>query len=417
MLRRMRAQLLCLLVVCACGGSSAGPDGGGGDDDGAVAPDADPAICRDVDCSGHGTCVAVNDQPLCDCDGGYMRTDATTCEVAVGPTLAGCPLFPADNLFNTQIDALPVHPDSDAFIATIGGGTNVHLDLGTTTDQQAKDFYGIPYNVVHGDTFTWPTVHFLSTDPDLDWSPEEESDCAVGTTHTFTQPCTVSTPLLPIPPSGVIVEGGIDSSSDQQPYGDHHILMVDADTCWLWETYHSYSPSAGTWNIYGSAGWDLTSNALRPDMWSSADAAGFPILPLLLRPDEAATGAIHHALRFTINSDKIRIGYVWPARHLTSNGTESTDLPPMGQLFRLKASYVIPGDVSTQSRAILEAMKTYGVYLADGGSDMYVTGAPGAWDDSVFSDVQALEANDFEAVDLGPIMDRPGFDPDSGAVP
>jgi hypothetical protein len=406
-----------LVVVGACGGgSSGGPDADDDGDDSGVPPDAS-AVCIGVDCSGHGSCHAVDGAALCECDGGYVRTDATTCELSVGPTLGGCPLFPSNHIFNTPIDTLPVHADSDAFIATIGGGVNVHLDLGTETDQTSPEFYGIPFNIVHGGTFTWPEVDFLSTDPDVDWDAEAESDCAAGTAHTFTQPCTIATPLLPIPPSGVIVEGGIDTSADQQPYGDHHILLLDADACWLWETYHSYSGSGGIWNIYGSAGWDLTSNALRPDEWSSADAAGLPILPLLLRADEAATGEIRHALRFTINSDKIRIGYVWPARHLTSNGTTSTDLPPMGQLFRLKASYPIPAGAGTQTRAILTAMKTYGMYLADGGSDMYITGDPGAWDDSAFSEVQDLQASDFEAVDLAPIMGRPGWSQDSATVP
>ncbi|MCA9677515.1 MAG: hypothetical protein KC464_21000, partial [Myxococcales bacterium] len=401
-----------------------GPDGGdddGGGGGGDARPiDAFPEVCLDVTCSGHGTCFAVDGAATCQCDGGYVRTDATTCEAAVGPTLGGCPLLPADHLFNTPIDALPVHPDSDAFIATIGGTRRVHLDLGTTTDQQDPEFYGIPFNLVHGGTFTWPTVAFLSTDPDLDWNPRVESDCAVGAGHSFVAPCTsqqAPAPLLPIP-AGVVVEGGVNSSVDQQPYGDHHILLLDVDTCRLWETYHSYSPGPGTWNIYGAAGWDLTSNALRPDGWTSADAAGFPILPLLLRADEAATGEIKHALRFTIQSSKIRTSYVWPARHLTGNGTGSTSLPPMGQLFRLKADYAIPSGAGVQARAVLQALKTYGMYIADGGSDMYVQGDPSAaWTDDTFAVVQAVPASAFEAVDLAPIMARPGWDVDSGAVP
>jgi hypothetical protein len=404
----------CACALAACGSSGSEDDGDDGGDD------EPPAVCIGVTCSDHGECFEVDGAPLCQCDGGYVRTDPTTCELAVGPTLGGCPLFPANHLFNTPIDALPVHDDSDAFLDTIGRDTNIHLDLGTETDQQSEEYYGIPYNIVHADTFAWPEVAFFSADPDMDWDPRPEADCAVGTTHQLVQPCTegdAPEPLLPIP-AEVLVEGGINSSGDQTPYGDHHILLVDSDQCWLWEVYHAYSPAPGTWNIFGSAAWDLGTNNLRPDEWTSADAAGFPILPLLLRADEAATGEIRHALRFTIESDTIRTSYVWPARHLTNNGTDSTDLPPMGQLFRLRSEYEIPSGASTQSRAILQAMKTYGMYIADGGSDMYVTGEPSAdWDDDVFDTVQNLTAGDFEAVDLTPIMELAGWSEDSAGVP
>lgn len=405
-------------VACGNGGGSSLDSGNNPNiDSGGAGADANPAICAGIDCSGHGTCVASGGAPLCQCDGGYVRDGDTTCVPAVGPSLAGCPLFPANHIFNTPIDTLPVHPNSDAFIATIGPARELHLDLGTQTDQQADDYYGIPYNVVSGDSFDWPEVDF---EGDLGWDPRPESDCAVGPTHTFTSPCTAAAapnPLLPIPAT-VLVEGGINTDSNQQPYGDHHILLLDADTCRLWETYHSYLGADGVWDIFGSAGWDLTSNALRPEGWTSADAAGFPILPLLIRAGEAQSGTIDHALRFTINSNKLRTAYVWPARHLTTNGTGSADLPPMGQLFRLKATYQIPADAHVQTRAILQALKTYGMYIADGGSDMYIQGEPSAaWAEEIFDEVQSVPASEFEAVDLSPIMARPGFDPDSSAVP
>jgi hypothetical protein len=214
-----------------------------------------------------------------------------------------------------------------------------------------------------------------------------------------------------------LVEGGIDTRP-LQPYGDHHILLLDQDTCRLWELYHAYPSASSGWDIFGSATFDLKSNALRPKDWTSADAAGFPILPLLLRADEANAGAIHHALRFTISSDKIRNEYVWPARHLTTNGTMSTNLPPMGQLFRLKAGYTIPAGYNAQAKAILQAMKTYGMYIADGGSDMYVTGEPSAlWADNTYSQVQSVGSSQFEAVDLAPIRARTGWSVNSAAVP
>jgi hypothetical protein len=123
-------------------------------------------------------------------------------------------------------------------------------------------------------------------------------------------------------------------------------------------------------------------------------------------------------MRFTIPSDLIRTSYIWPARHKTSNGTASTTLPPMGQLFRIKASYRIPTSFHAQSRAIVTALQHYGMYIADGGSAMYITGEPSSsWDDTTFSEVQSLQAMDFEAVDISAVMSRPGFDPDSGAVP
>ena len=329
------------------------------------------------------------------------------------PVVGACPLFPANNIFNTRIDSLPPDGSSSAYIGSIGGSTHLHLDLGQQTDQSQADFYGIPYNVVHGNALTWSTVAFYSSDPGLNWDPTQESDCADGS-HGFVSPCTISSPQLPIPTSP-IVEGGINMAANELPYGDHHLLMVDADNCRLWETYHTYSPSSGTWNIFGSAGWDLKSNAWRPADWTSADAAGFPIMPLLLRADEASSGTIAHAIRFTVNTS--RTTYVWPARH-EAGSTASTSAPPMGQLFRLKAGFQIPSTYNVQSKAILTAMKTYGIYIADNGSDWYVQGEPSAnWMDSTFSEVQSVTGDQFEAVDITAITSRSGFNPDSGAVP
>jgi hypothetical protein len=338
------------------------------------------------------------------------------------PMIAGCPILPADHIFNTPIDGLPVDPHSASYLGTIGTH-NLHLDLGQSTDiSMADTYYGIPYNVVHGATQAWGPVYYRSADPDVNWDPRPESDCvdmSSGAAHTEVSPCTAAAaakPVFPIP-AMPLVEGGIDTDP-AQPYGDHHILLLDADTCILSELYHAYPHSGGGWDIFGSAMFDLRSNELRPDGWTSADAAGFPITPLLLRADEASAGRIDHALRFTITSSKIRNQPIWPARHYTTNGTTSTNLPPMGQLFRLKASYQIPSSFNTQSRAILQAMKTYGMYIADGGSDMYVTGEPSAaWMDATFSQVQSVGSGQFEAVDITAIMQRPGFDPNSAAVP
>jgi hypothetical protein len=340
---------------------------------------------------------------------------------SAGRTLGGCPILPANHIFNTPIDNLPVHPNSAAFMGTIGN-RNLHLDLGTQTDMSADDYYGIPWNTFPGASAPWVAVSYSSTDPDMGSAYLDETDCvdqSSGAAHTVVSPCLASkapAPWLPIP-AKPLVEGGI-VTDPSQPYGDHHLLIIDTDVCRLWELYHCYPNTSGGWDIFGSATWDLNSNALRPKDWTSADAAGFPILPLLLLAREASQGEIKHALRFTISSSSIRREYVWPARHLTTNGTTSSSLPPMGQLFRIKASYQIPSSYGTQSKAILQALKTYGMYVADGGTNLYIQGEPSAdWQDGTFSQVQSVGSSVFEAVDLSPIMGRAGFDPDSAAVP
>ena len=335
------------------------------------------------------------------------------------PTIAGCTLFPGNHVFNTPIDPLSAHGSSADFMKAVGTH-NIHLDLGTSVDAKSDAYYGIPYNVVHSKAIPWVTGAFRTTDSkNLAWDPSVEADCAVGAAHTLTSPCTLAAapkPLFPIPPTP-LVEGGI-VTDPAQPYADHHLLLLDADTCSLWELYHVYPDPKGGWDIFGAAHFDLHSNQLRTAGWTSADAAGFAILPLLLRADEASSGSIQHALRFTIDSGKIRNEYTWPARHLTNNGTTSPLLPPMGQAFRIKASYVIPATFNTQARAILQALKTYGMYLADGGSSMYIQGEPSAsWEDDTFNQVQSVSSSLFEAVDLTKLTMRAGFDPNSASVP
>jgi hypothetical protein len=373
-----------------------------------------PAACEGVDCSGHGKCTASGNSPVCTCDPGYVASGPTTCMASDTPTLGGCPVLPSDNIFNTPIDALPVHPLSAQFLSTIGA-KKVHLDLGATVDPASDSYYGIPYNVVHAKAMTWAHVQYVE-------APLDETDCvdaSSGAQHTEVSPClaTAATqPVFPVP-AVPLIEGGI--STDMTVYGDHHLMMLDADSCTLYEIYHAYAhPGDSTWDIGGSAIFDLASNKLRPDSWTSVDAAGFPLLPLILKGDEATAGAIKHALRFTIGTKKIRDEYVWPARHTSHNGTKDMALPPMGQLFRLKASYAIPAAYGAQSKAILQALKTYGMYLADGGSDLFISGDPNTkWTDAVFSEVQTVTTSDFEAVDLTPIHNKPGFDINSGAVP
>ncbi len=318
-----------------------------------------------------------------------------------GASLGSCSIFPSDFIFNTPIASLPPDPNSGTYITTIGMTGKLHLDLGTETDQSKSDYYGIPSNVVNGNSLTWQTAKFNDSDDG------DESDCG-NSSHAVVSPCNVS-PVLPIPGSP-LVEGGINTGD-----GDHHMLVVDADNCRLWELYNAEQPNS--WTIDQSSTWDLTSDALRPDTWTSADAAGFPIYPLLLRAAEADTGTINHAFRFTAENADIRNTYVWPARHEANSGT-STSLPQMGQLVRLKASYQIPSSYNTQSKAILTAMQTYGMYLADNGSSWYVQGEPSAdWQDDTFDQVQSVAGSNFEAVDITAITSRSGFDMNSGKVP
>jgi hypothetical protein len=284
-------------------------------------------------------------------------------------SIAGCPSFPASNVWNTPVDGLPVDPHSDDYIHPIAG-SGLHPDFGSATWQGQP--IGIPYNVVPGGT---PGV-------EVDFYYSNESD------HV----------LYPIPINPRI-EGG----------GDRHILIVDREHCFLYELYDA-SLSGGRWSAGSGAFYSLRSNSLRPDTWTSADAAGLPILPGLARYEEVASGAIHHALRFTLS--KTRNEHIWPARHDAPTGG-ATD-PPMGQRFRLKASYQIPANFSPQTQVILQALKTYGMILADNGSDWYISGAPDAgWDDErLVTELRQVKGSDFEAVDESGLM----VYPDSGVA-
>ncbi|HEX2698296.1 MAG TPA: hypothetical protein VHM28_11360 [Anaerolineales bacterium] len=286
-----------------------------------------------------------------------------------GPTLGGCPLFPADNFWNTPVDDLPVDPHSDAWINSIGRDEGFHMDFGSGEWDGGP--IGIPYNIVHGNSIQKFTLDFYYPD---------ESDAGP----------------YPIPPNPKIEAGG-----------DAHILIVDSDTCHLYEIYDA-SYDNGQWSGGSGAIWDLNSNALRPVDWTSADAAGLPILPGLARYDEIAAGQIQHALRFTAEDTN---GYIWPARHLTSDDN-APNIPPMGARFRLKASYGL-SSYPPEMQILLQAMKTYGIVLADNGSNWYVSGAPDErWDNDMLHLLDNLTGDDFEAVDTSLLM----VNPNSGQV-
>ena len=276
-------------------------------------------------------------------------------------SLGGCALFPANNFWNTPVDNLPVHARSDQWVNTIGRTTGFHMDFGSGTWDGGP--IGIPYNVVGAST---PKVS-------VSFYYDEQSDPGP----------------YPIPSSPLIEYGS-----------DHHILIVDNSTCTLYELFDA-SYSGGTWSGGSGAIWNLNSNALRPDTWTSADAAGLPILPGLVRYDEILSGHIDHAIRFTAENTN---GYIWPARHLTSDDPSAPQIPPMGARFRLKASFNV-SSYPAAMQVILNAMKTYGIVLADNGSDWYVSGAPDErWDNDMLHLLDDLSGDDFEAVDTSKLM-------------
>jgi hypothetical protein len=261
-------------------------------------------------------------------------------------------MFPVSNVWNHRVDGLPVHPGSDGYVATIGLGKPLHPDFSDGGG------YGIPINIVGAST-SRSQVSFEYAD---------ESD-HIG---------------YPIPAEPRI-EGG----------SDRHILLVDTDACRLYELFAAQRTGSG-WQAGSGATWDLRSNALRPEGWTSADAAGLPILPGLARHEEVAAGVIRHALRFT--APQTCDGYLYPARHEAGSGS-CTSRPPMGLRIRLKASVDISG-FGPQSRVILMALREYGAILADNGSAWYITGAPSSgWDDDELHDLHQITGAAFEVVD------------------
>jgi hypothetical protein len=290
--------------------------------------------------------------------------------LAVAATTAGrplrgaprCPVFPRDNAWNQRVDRLPVARNSATLIAAIGAGRPVHADFGSGTYQGAP--IGIPYTTVAGGQRRVP-VSFQYAD---------ESDRGP----------------YPIPPDAPI-EGG--SGSD----GDRHVIVVDRDRCRLYELYDAHPVAGGArWRAGSGAVWSLRSNRLRPRGWTSADAAGLPILPGLARYEELARGGIDHALRFT--ASRTRKAFIAPARHFASSDTDPS-LPPMGLRVRLKRSFS-PKGFGPQARAILLALKRYGMLLADNGSPWFITGAPSrGWDNDDLHDLGRVHGSDFEVVD------------------
>ena len=295
-------------------------------------------------------------------------TPVPTPDLGPGASLHGKQLFPSDNPWNQDISAMLVDPNSANLIASIGLNTGLHPDFGTVYNGAPN---GIPYIVVSG-TQSRVTINFTAYGDESDPGP------------------------YPIPPNAPI-EGGPNSS------GDRHVIVIDRDNWKLYEMFSAFPVNNGaSWNAACGATFDLNSNALRPAGWTSADAAGLPVFPGLVRYDEVVEqGLIAHALRFTVQNS--RRAYVHPARHFASNNT-SPNLPPMGMRVRLKASFDISG-FSPRMQVILRAMKKYGMIVADNGSNWYISGAPDPrWNDDELSTLKTIKGSNFEVVQMGSVI-------------
>jgi hypothetical protein len=298
--------------------------------------------------------------------------------LGAGANLHGAIPFPADNAWNTDISKAPVDPNSAHLITSIGWTVGLHPDFGSGTWDGA--IIGIPYVVVSSAQL--PVAISLGL-------YKSESDPG------------------PFPvPRNAPIEG---SRPDGNAFGgDRHVLVIDKSTNRLYEMYHASPLTSGGWSADSAALFHLDSDNVRPTAklgWTSADAAGLPIFPGLARYDEASTGVIRHALRFTVG--ETRRAYVAPANHWASSQS-SVYLPPMGMRVRLKASYRIPANFSIESKAILQALKTYGMFVADNGSSWYISGAPDPrWNnDALVGELATVKGSNFEVVKMGPIRTR-----------
>lgn len=299
-------------------------------------------------------------------DGSEVDPVEGTPDLGENASLNGARPFPDDNPWNTAIDTEPVDSNSDAIIASIGAGTGLHPDFGTVWEGAP---IGIPYVVVPAEQ---PAVS-------VTFDYDDESDPG------------------PYPvPADAPIEGG--SNSD----GDRHILVIDRDNWLLYELFYAFKTGPSSWQAGSGAIFDLSSNDVRPAGWTSADAAGLPIFPGLVRYDEVVErGEINHAIRFTCYPT--RKAYVYPARHYASSNT-SANLPPMGMRVRLKSDFNISG-FSANVQVILRALKKYGLILADNGSDWYISGAPDPrWNDDELHELGDVQGSDFEVVQMNNIV-------------
>jgi hypothetical protein len=299
-------------------------------------------------------------------NGSVQTSNCSQMSTGQGGSLGGFVPFPSDNLWNKDISSAPVDPNSAAFINYIGPTIGLHPDFGA--GQYNGSYMGIPYTVVDSTQPLIP-INYQAYGSESDPGP---------------MPIALTDPIEGYPNPGT---------------GDRHVLVLDKSNCFLYELYSSY-PQASSWNADSGAVWDLLTDEQRPYTWTSADAAGLPIFPGLVRYDEVAAGALNHAIRFTLQNSSA--GFVPPASHWAST-TSNANALPMGARLRLKSTF----DVSTYSagnQVIFNAMKKYGLILADNGSSMYISGAPDdRWNNSDLHLLNGATAADFDVIQLLPL--------------
>ncbi|MDX6286619.1 MAG: hypothetical protein QOG53_2104 [Frankiales bacterium] len=305
----------------------------------------------------------------------HKRKPATTSTHAAssgsGGSLAGCTVLASNNVLATPITGLPLNARNAAWkSASHASGRNLHPDFGPSYGAQPVP-YGLPWQVV-SNAHQKVTVKFQYA------SESDKGPYPLG--------------------SDTPIEGGSNAS------GDRHALVINKDTCKLYETFDTHYAASGS-HAGSGAIFSLGSNAMRPATWTSADAAGLPIFPLLLRWDEVKAGAVRHAIRFTVSSTDTR--YVWPASHQAGSASNQ-NLPPMGARARLSSSFSTSG-FSSYARTVIKAMQTYGVIVADNGSDWYFQGdASTGWPDSVISELKRIPAGTFDFVDESSLQKSAG---------
>ena len=297
----------------------------------------------------------------------------TTCIVTDKSKLEEIEIFPSDNPINTDISQAPADTRSEAIIALLGT-SSIHPDFGGGLWEGGP--IGIPFILVCREQSKIP-VAFRANNYDGNYGDESDHG-----------------------PYPVPLEAPIEGNGT----GDSHVLAVDLDNKFLYELYNA-SVGDQSWEASSGAVWDLKINASRPAGWTSADAAGLPILPLLVRYEEVKSGTIDHAIRFTLSKSKVTHGYTLPAGHMVNGTNSNAEAPtPMGMRIRLKSSFEISG-YSAANQVILTAMKKYGLILADIGSDLFISGAPDdRWDNDDLNQLKNIKATDFEVVQMGEII-------------
>ena len=291
--------------------------------------------------------------------------DNASSQISASGKLSNLQVFPADNPWNKDISKESTDPNSDNIIAGIGNNVNLHPDFGTVWNNAP---IGIPYNLIGKDQ------------PVRSMSFQYNSESDPGP--------------YPIPPDALIESGS-----------DRHVIVVDTANLKLYELFSAVRNKDNSWSAGSGAVFDLNSNAMRPDSWTSADAAGLPIFPGLVRYDEVVEkGEINHALRFTVQHT--RNGFIHPATHAASS-SNNENYPPMGMRVRLKAQFDISG-FSAHVQVILNALKKYGMFVADNGSNWYISGAPDSrWDDDELGELKSIPGRNFEVVKMGTVIPMP----------